>query len=138
MTAGRRDLQDSDLTDTLTAFYDAIGDDELLAPYFAELDMSAHMPRIEAFWSTILFHTGRYASNAFRPHMSLPGLTALHFARWVDTLESIVDARFAGPSAQHMKELAHRIAHSMQFRLGITPFAEFHDLSSQIGVRKLG
>ena len=97
-----------------------------------------HMPRIVAFWSTILFHTGRYSGNAFRPHMEMPGLTAAHFARWVATLEATVDARFAGPMAEQMKELGHRIAYSMQLRLGIEPFAPFRELPDQIAVRRLG
>ena len=115
------DVRDEDLHDILTAFYDTIEQDELLAPYFIDLDMDAHMPRIVAFWSTILFHTGQYSGNAFRPHMSMPGLTAAHFARWVATLERTVDARHAGESAERMKDFAHRIAISMQLRLGITP-----------------
>lgn len=114
-------MRDEDLHDLLTAFYVTIEDDALLAPYFIDLDMAAHMPRIVAFWSTMLFHTGRYSGNAFRPHMDMPGLTAAHFARWVATLERTVDARHAGESAERMKDFAHRIAISMQLRLGITP-----------------
>ncbi|MGI8548495.1 MAG: hypothetical protein ACR2M1_14410 [Gemmatimonadaceae bacterium] len=66
------------------------------------------------------------------PHLEMPGLTAEHFARWVATLEAIVDARFAGPTAHQMKELAHRIAYSMQLRLGISPFAPYR-LARSIG-----
>ena len=119
------DLGEHDLHDLLTAFYVAVEDDPLLAPYFASLDMQAHMPRIVDFWSTMLFHTGRYTGSAFQPHAQMPGLTAQHFAHWVATLERTIDARFAGPNASRMKDLAHRIAYSMQLRLGITPFAEF-------------
>ncbi|MGI9091764.1 MAG: group III truncated hemoglobin, partial [Gemmatimonadaceae bacterium] len=84
---------------------------------------------IVAFWSTLLFHTRSYSGNAFRPHLEMPGLTADHFARWVTTLEATVDERFAGPSANLMKELAHRIAYSMQMRLGISPFAAYGEMS---------
>ena len=121
------DLQNADLDDLLVAFYATIADDALLAPYFAVVDMAAHMPRIVAFWSTMLFHTGRYSGNAFRPHLEMPGLTAEHFARWVATLETVVEARFAGPNARSMLELAHRIAYSMQLRLGIAPFAAYRE-----------
>ena len=121
----RRDLRDEDLDELLTAFYAIIASDPLLARYFAEVDMSVHMPRIVAFWSTLLFRTRSYTGNAFRPHMAMPGLTGDHFARWVATLERVVDAQFAGPSASLMKELAHRIAYSMQLRLGISPFEPF-------------
>ena len=121
----RADLRDDDLHDLLVGFYAAVADDPLLAPYFGAVDMGAHMPRIVAFWSTLLFHTGRYSGNAFRPHLDMPGLTAEHFARWVATLEGAVDARFAGEYADRMKDLAHRIAYSMQLRMGIAPSEEY-------------
>lgn len=120
-----RDIRDEDLHDILVAFYATLGGDSLLVPYFTDLDMSAHIPRIAAFWSTLLFNTRRYSGNAFRPHQDMPGLTAEHFARWVATLEATVDDRFAGPNASQMKALAHRIAYSMQVRLGIAPFAAY-------------
>ncbi len=107
----------------IDAFYDRVERDDLLAPYFAPVDMSAHMPRIVDFWSTLLFHTGRYAGNAFRPHQAMAGLTAEHFSRWLGVLEATVDARFSGEVAERMKALGHRIAYGMQLRLGIAPFA---------------
>lgn len=121
LTGARSDLCDEDLEGVLVAFYAAVAEDALLAPYFAEVDMTAHMPTIVAFWSTMLFHTGRYSGNAFRPHQSMPGLTAEHFRHWVATLERTVDAGFAGKITELMKDLASRIAYSMQLRLGITP-----------------
>ncbi|HEX6059578.1 MAG TPA: group III truncated hemoglobin [Gemmatimonadaceae bacterium] len=129
-SAARPALRDEDLHSLLVAFYDTVGRDELLAPYFAPVDMSAHMPRIVDFWSTLLFHTGRYSGNAFRPHLEMPGLSAPHFARWVETMERTIDAHAAGPAAEHMKALAHRIAYSMQLRLGIEPFADFRPMVS--------
>ena len=121
----RRDIRDDDLFETMTSFYSIIAVDPLLARYFEKVDMMLHMPRIVAFWSTLLFHTRSYSGNAFRPHLEMPGLTGDHFAFWVGTLERVVDARFAGPSASLMKELAHRIAYSMQLRLEISPFEPF-------------
>ena len=117
-----RDLRDDDLHDLLVAFYDTVGADEMLAPYFAPIDMREHIPRIADFWSTIVFGTRRYNGNAFRPHAMMPGLTAAHFIRWLETLEATVDARFAGQNAEALKAMAHRIAFSMQIRLGIAPF----------------
>ena len=127
-STGRRDLREEDLYPLLVAFYDTVERDDRLAPYFATVDMTAHMPRIVDFWSTLLFHTGRYTGNAFRPHLEMPGLTAAHFARWVATMEATVDARFAGAAAERLKALAHRIAYSMQLRLGIEPFAGYQPM----------
>ncbi len=123
--AERRDIRDDDLHDTLTAFYAIIAVDPLLVRYFEKVDMSVHMPRIVAFWSTLLFHTRAYSGNAFRPHLEMPGLAGEHFAFWVGTLEQVVDERFEGNNATLMKELAHRIAYGMQLRLGISPFESF-------------
>ena len=116
-----RDIRDEDLFALLTRFYDTVERDELLAPYFTSVDMEAHMPRIVDFWSTLVFDTHRYSGNAFKPHLEMPGLTADHFVRWVETMERTVDAHGAGPAAERMKELARRIAVSMQLRLRIVP-----------------
>ncbi len=125
MTHHREDLTDEGIAALLVEFYEVIGRDTLLAPYFAAIDIAAHIPRIADFWSTIVFHSGRYSGNAFKPHLEMPGLTAAHFARWVETLERTVDARFEGPNAELMKSLGHRIAYSMQVRLGIPPFEPY-------------
>lgn len=124
----RRDLREDDLHELLVAFYDTVGADPLLAPYFVDIDMQEHIPRIADFWSTLVFGTRRYNGNAFRPHAMMPNLTGPHFARWLDTLEATIDARFAGPAAEQMKALGHRIAYSMQMRLGIPPFEEFRPI----------
>ena len=121
----RPDLREEDLERLLTRFYATVERDELLAPYFAAVDMVEHIPRIADFWSTIMFHSGRYSGNAFRPHLEMPGLTAEHFAHWLATLERTVDAAHAGPNAELMKSLGHRVAYSMQVRLGITPVFEY-------------
>lgn len=120
--ATSRDLRAEDIHDTLVAFYAQLEHEPLLAPYFEPLDMPAHIPRIASFWETLLYHTGSYTGNAFLPHLTMPGLTSAHFERWVATLEAILDARFEGPMAERMKSLAHRIAYSMQLRLGFEPF----------------
>ncbi len=121
-------MDDAALVPLLTAFYAAVARDPMLQPYFAPLDMAAHIPRIADFWSTLLFHSGRYQGNAFRPHAEMPGLTAAHFGRWLATLEQVVDAHHAGPAAEQMKALGHRVAYSMQLRLGLAPFAPFRPL----------
>ena len=122
------DLRDEDIHPLLVTFYDRVGRDPLLAPYFAAVDMPAHIPRIADFWSTMIFHTGTYTGNAFRPHLEMPGLAPEHFARWLAALERTVDDAHAGPSAERMKALGHRIAWSMQLRLGLTPLAEYREL----------
>ena len=118
----RADLREDDLHGIMTAFYRTVEAEPLLREYFAPVDMEAHMPRIVEFWSTMVFDTAAYSGNAFRPHQALERLTAEHFGRWLEILEATVDARVAGPRAERMKALAHRVAYSMQVRLKIAPF----------------
>ena len=115
------DLVDADLQPLLVEFYAAVARDALLAPYFESLDMADHIPRIADFWSTLLFHSGRYTGNAFRPHLEMPGLRGEHFERWLATLEATLDTSYAGPTVERMKSYAHRVGYSMQLRLGIAP-----------------
>jgi hemoglobin len=120
-----RDLEEGDLIALLEAFYARLEQEPTLAPYFRHVDMADHIPRIADFWSTLLFRTQRYRDNAFAPHQLMEGLSSDHFARWVANLEATVDERFRGPSAALMKTTAHRIAYTMQLRLGISPFAAY-------------
>jgi hemoglobin len=122
------DLRDEDLHPLLVTFYARVARDPLLAPYFAVVDMREHIPRIATFWSTMLFHTGTYTGNAFRPHLEMPGLAPEHFSHWLATLEQTVDDSHSGPFAERMKALAHRIAWSMQLRLGLTPQSDYKEL----------
>lgn len=119
--AERPDVREEDLRPILINFYERVGSDELLRPYFADVDMDAHMSTIVDFWSTMVFQTRRYSGNAFKPHLDMPGLTHAHFARWLATLNLTVDDEFAGPHAERMKDLGQRVAYSMQIRLGISP-----------------
>ena len=116
------DLTADALPALLTAFYTDLAADVLVGPHFASIDMRSHVPRLADFWATVLFHAGRYHGSAFRPHLSLPGLTPAHFDRWLAALERAVDGRHAGPYAEQMKAAAQRIAYSMQLRLGMPPF----------------
>lgn len=120
-----RDLEEEDLRELLMAFYAKVSEDRLLASYFEAIDMPSHMPRIVDFWSTLLFHSGRYTGNAFRPHLAMPGLTADHFARWLETLDATLDERFSGDHTEQMKDFGRRVAFSMQLRLGIAPAAVY-------------
>ena len=119
--AAHPDLREADLARLLTDFYSIATADALIGSYFAGVDMARHMPRIIAFWSTMLFHKDRYGGSAFQPHARMPGLTGDHFQRWLNILEATVDSRFEGQNARLMKDLARRVAYAMQMRLGIAP-----------------
>jgi len=108
-----------DVRTVVHAFYGDIEADAVLGSYFADLDMPSHLPRMVAFWSSIVFQTGQYRGQPFTPHARMPGLAREHFARWVTRFHNTVDAHFAGPNADLMKARAEQIAGVFQVKLGL-------------------
>ncbi len=112
-----------DIAELLRAFYGRAFRDELLGPVFvdvARMDLAAHLPVMCDFWQAVLFRSGGYHGNAFRPHQRLhqqAHLTPAHFAQWLTLWRAAVDDRFSGPKADLAKLQAERIAGSMSRRI---------------------
>jgi hemoglobin len=86
----------------------------------ARLDLEAHVPRITAFWETVLLGARSYGGGAFRPHAELhmkAELRAAHFERWLVLWAETVDELFAGERAELAKAHARRVAHAFHGRL---------------------
>lgn len=86
----------------------------------ARLDLESHVPRITAFWETILLGAGTYGGGAFAPHAALNEKARLrggHFERWVWLWTTTVDELFAGPRADLAKAHAERVARAFHARL---------------------
>lgn len=108
-----------DVQQVVDAFYGDIDRDPLLGPYFADLDMRAHLPRMYAFWSSIVFQSGTYRGRPFEAHAALQNLRADHFARWIERFCATVDAHFEGERAALMKARARQIAMVFQHKMGL-------------------
>lgn len=117
----------ADVVDLLRDFYGRAFRDDLLGPVFvdvARMDLAAHLPRISAFWETVLFRAGTYRGNALEPHQRLhgkAGLTPAHFDRWLLLWCATVDDRHRGPAAELAKVQAGRMAATMSRRITGTP-----------------
>ena len=86
----------------------------------AKLDLEAHVPRITAFWETILLGARSYGGGAFAPHAALNAKVRLlrgHFDRWVTIWCETVDDHFAGKRAELAKAHARRVATAFHGRL---------------------
>jgi hemoglobin len=106
-----------DVRAVVHAFYHNIADDPVLGPFFDAVDLEAHVPTLVDFWSSVLFHAGTYRGRPFEAHAALDGLAARHFRRWLNRFEGTIDARYAGPTAQTMKQRARQIATVFQTKL---------------------
>ncbi|MBL9030094.1 MAG: group III truncated hemoglobin [Phycisphaerae bacterium] len=96
-------------------FYSTIREDELLGPIFARhvADWSLHLPKMYAFWSTVVLRTGRYSGRPLEAHQRLPGLTQAHFARWISLWTQTVARVVPAPSREAFVVPATRMASSM-------------------------
>lgn len=122
-----RDIEtDDDIRAVVHAFYHDMEADPLLGLYFAGLDWEAHLPRMVAFWSSVVFQTGAYRGRPFPPHARMPGLRREHFAGWVSRFRRTVGSLYAGPRADLMVARAEQIAGVFQVKLGL-----WRDLSSE-------
>ena len=128
--AGTRDLESREDCERLVrAFYGRALRDPLIGWIFvdvARLDLEAHVPRITAFWESVLLGARSYGGGAFAPHAALharAGLQTGHFARWLELWRTTVDECFVGERAELAKAHAARVADAFQRRLRKMPGA---------------
>ena len=112
---------EADVRRLVDAFYAAIREDALLNPIFtdvARVDWSHHLPKMYAFWNSLILGQPGYSGQPFPPHTVLP-VRREHFTRWVELFQRTVDANFAGEAAQRAKNAAASIAHTFALRMGV-------------------
>lgn len=115
----------------VNAFYERVRGDELLAPIFNEIagtDWVNHLPKMYAFWETVLFRTGNYRGNPLAAHARLVPLTDMgrdKFDRWLTLFTATVDALFVGERAEHIKSCAHDMANVIYSRINNVPDPRF-------------
>jgi hemoglobin len=125
----RHDIETrADCERLVRAFYEKALVDPIIGWLFtdiAKMDLEEHVPRITAFWETILLGAGTYSGGAFAPHVALHMKARLqrgHFERWLGLWRATVDELFAGERAELAKAHALRVASAFHNRLeGFTP-----------------
>jgi hemoglobin len=104
-------------------FYGRALEDDLIGFLFVEvakLDLEQHVPKVTAFWETILLGAQTYTGGAFHPHATLNSKAQLrqaHFERWLVLWCRSVDEHFDGPRAAQAKVHAMRVANAFYGRL---------------------
>ena len=107
----------------VNAFYDRVRTDELLGFIFesvARTNWETHLPKMYAFWETVLFGTGGFSGNPLAAHAKLVPQTAMgrdQFDRWLLLFRATVDELFAGEKAEHIKNCADDMAHVIYSRI---------------------
>ena len=97
--------------------------DDLLGFIFndvAKTDWAAHLPKMYAFWETMIFRNGGYLGNPLAAHARLVPLTAMgrpQFDRWLEVFTATVDELFAGEKAEHIKSSAADMANVIHAKI---------------------
>ncbi|MEZ0276417.1 MAG: group III truncated hemoglobin [Roseimicrobium sp.] len=135
MTIANPPVQDlkgrAEIETLVNAFYDRVRGDELLGFIFsdvAQTNWASHLPRMYAFWETVLFRTGGYTGNPVAAHAKLVPRTEMgraQFDRWLLLFQQTVDVLFAGPNADHIKNCAQDMANVLYSRINGVPDPRF-------------
>ncbi len=122
--AARPDLSGRpDIERLVNTFYDKVRNDELLGFIFnevAQTNWATHLPKMYAFWETVIFRQGGYTGNPLAAHARLMPLTAMgrpQFDRWLAVFTATVDELFAGEHADHLKNAAADMANVIHARI---------------------
>lgn len=116
--AGRADIER-----LVNTFYDKIRADDLLGFIFndvAKTDWGAHLPKMYAFWETMIFRSGGFVGNPLAAHARLVPLTAMgrpQFDRWLAVFTATVDELFAGENAERIKNAAADMANVIHAKI---------------------
>lgn len=115
----------------VNAFYERVRADDVLGPIFdrvAQINWATHLPKMYAFWETVLFRSGGFSGNPIAAHAKLVPLTDMgqdKFAHWLVLFRSTVDDLFAGEKAEHIKRCAEDMANVIYARINGVPDPRF-------------
>lgn len=115
----------------VNTFYGRVRSDDLLGFIFddvAKTNWEAHLPKMYAFWETVLFGTGGFSGNPLAAHAKLVPLTPMgreQFGRWLNLFCATVDELFVGEKAEHIKRGAEDMAHVIYSRINQVPDPRF-------------
>jgi hemoglobin len=128
--SNRSDIRSrDDIVRLVDAFYERVRADALLGPIFdevARVDWATHLPKMYAFWDSVLFASAGFKGNPLAVHRALARrtpLTDVEFSRWVDLFVETVESLFEGPVAEEAKARAARVAMVMQHHIAADELA---------------
>jgi hemoglobin len=116
-------LDRNDIKFLVDAFYEKVKNNPVLGYIFndvAKVDWPHHLPRMYAFWSSVIFSDATYNGNPMEAHIKLSRLTPLtekEFNEWLKLFYATVDENFSGSKADEAKTRATNIARLMLFKI---------------------
>lgn len=97
-------------------FYKKLLKDDLIAHFFADLDLTKHIPKVADFWAFVLIDKPGYANNMMTAHARLD-LKEPDFQRWLELFHKTIQENFAGEKADLAIERSKLIAWTMKTKM---------------------
>lgn len=104
-------------------FYDKVGNDETIGFFFndvAKVDWSNHLPKMYAFWETLLFGQISYKGNPMSVHFPINAQVPMekkHFEHWIKLWTTTIEENFTGEMAETAIYKATNIANLMGYKM---------------------
>lgn len=132
----RQDIEGrADIERLVNHFYGLVRQDAVIGFIFnevANVDWDSHLPKMYAFWETVLFGTGNFRGNPMAAHAKLVPQTEMgrpQFQQWLSLFRQTVDELFAGERAEHIKRCADDMANVIYSRINGVPDPRFDPAS---------
>lgn len=106
-------------------FYEKVGSDETIGFFFndvAKVDWSHHLPKMYAFWETLLLGKISYKGNPMAVHFPINSQVPMekaHFAHWIKLWTQTVEENFVGEMAELAVYKATNIANLMGHKMEV-------------------
>lgn len=111
------DIQTKKDVETLVNdFYTKVLKDDILSPFFKNLNFENHMPKMINFWSFVLLDEAGYTTDVTKKHMHMR-LKQEHFDQWIFLFNETVDALFIGGKAELAKERAFLVGWTIKSKM---------------------
>lgn len=105
-----------DIEVLVNTFYSKIVNDNLLAPFFKNLDFNVHLPKMISFWAFVLLDDAGYKTDVTAKHMHMR-LSKQHFDQWILLFNETVDDLFQGEKAELAKQRAFLVGWTIQSKM---------------------
>jgi hemoglobin len=105
-----------DIQYMIDCFYDSILADDLLNPFFTNLNFQHHLPKMVDFWAFVLLDESGYTTDVTKKHLKMK-IGKEHFNRWIELFKTTVNDLFVGPNAEKAIQRAHLIRWTIESKI---------------------
>ena len=107
---------EADVHELVQTFYQKVLGDDVLAPFFKNLNFEEHLPKMEFFWRFVLLDEPGYTTSVTDKHMHMR-LKEEHFKRWIHLFTQTLDELFIGEKVELAKQRAAIIGWTIQSKM---------------------